>query len=1219
VEFHILGPLRVRNEGKIEELGGRPGTLLAALLSNPNRAVSTGRLAQELYGEDAPAAPNTVHVNVSRLRKLVGHERIEKDPAGYRLRVEQGELDAEHFARAAEDGKQAMAAGAPERAARLLRQALAMWKGEHPFAGLDLGPLAQAETDRVVENRRAARDACFAAELDAGRHESVVGELRGALDLDPTDEALAVPLMVALYRCDRQDDALQVYRRVSRALAELGLTPGPALRETEKRIFDHDPRLKFSQPAAAAGGLTPLPPVLAALPVERVPIVGRDAELAQLRRIVGEVEAGARRVVLIDGAAGIGKTRLAADVALEAHAAGFAVGWGASAEGLSAPYGVWHDALSHLVRHMTEERLAEHVRAYGNTISYLIPWFDQASPPSFEPQSSTAATMLSTPREEPHLLFAAVAGLLRTLCADRPVALVLDDIHWANQQSLRLLRYVAAETPDVPLLALAICRDRETPESYPVRALHADLKRLPDAERLEDLGVGGPVLSLELRPLSRPQVHEFITEVAGHDTGPGGHELADALFDETAGTPFLVREVLRHLRSRGAVQEDPDGRWRLLRPITDDDLPHDVVTHCVEELGPDAHAILSAASVIGSSFDARLLGRLVELSTERVANEERVAKALATASRGRVLTELETPPKHYTFEHACFQHSLYAQIPSDESSLRHVAVALALEETGRGDPLERAHHWVTADHPEYADQAVHYARRAGERALEQLAADEAVRWFEAARDRVGDDEAERCDILTRLGVAERQLGGDFGATLTQACEIAEALDDHRRLARAVIANSAGPFGAAGHANEERVDWLERALAELADDPEAPLIRAVLGKELYYGGEPEAGAEQCRQALEEACARYDAIAADAPDPAQVPAYAKRELAGVLAYATAIDPITPPDRDAALEHAELFAELADLAEQLDDPELRFKVASGRFIRGMHVGDPDELDRGLETMEEVAPSGPPILRWMALWSASARRLVAGDLDGAEEMADEAAAFGRSRHVENQDVVEFGQRMGIAAERGTLDELAEWAERIAREHPYLPLVQLARPYIDARAGRRDAAGDCFEEIVKGGYRFDYPQTRAACFARCADIALQLGDRARYQELYQELLAFRDQFATPSGVSTHGSVRLSLARLARALGDDEAATEHLAAAEHAHDDLGAPLLRARTYLLQGEALLEREPERAAERLARAHKLARDHDGRVTMAAAEKLLERATELGCGRPSSALLS
>jgi hypothetical protein len=1016
-------------------------------------------------------------------------------------------------------------------------------------------------------------------------------------------------------RLDRwNDDVRRILRTLERLLPEAGSAHGAGA------VPEHPPTGDVSRPAIAAPprprdaqpSPPPLPPVLATLPHHE--IVGRETEQAELRRIVADAGGGARRVVLIGGEAGIGKTRLAADTARAAHSAGFAVGWGASGEGLSAPYGVWHDPLSFLVAHTPDERLAEHVAAYGNAISHLLPTFHHSSSP--------APALQSDPETQRNLLFAATARLLRTICATQPVALVLDDLHWANPESLRLLRYVAGETPDLPLLVIGTYGDDELPHDYPVGALHGDLLRLPDGEPPDGATEAhGGVVSLQLRRLTRAQVRALITAIGHHDMGrgrrarppdigPGGQELADALSDETEGTPFFVRQVLRHLHDSDAVGKDRGGRWLLLRPISELGLPqsvHGVVRTRVEQLGTDARKLLLAAAVIGRSFDARLLEPLVRLG------EDRLAEALVVATRGEVLVELrgellvelDTPPKQYEFAHACFQHSLYDGLLPQERMRHHVAVAMALEAYGQGDPGELAHHWVTAGDPQYMDRAVHYARRAGEHALEQLGFDDAVRWFEFARDRLAHDEdAQRCDVLTGLGLAERQVGRAFSDTLSDACEIAAQLADHERLARAVVANTAGPFGAAGQTDERRVHWLKHSLVALPGDaPQVPLIEAILGKELYFGKDPGKGADHCRQALEHARARSS----------------PRLLAAVLAYATAISPITPPD-----QHAALSTELAALGKQLEDAELEFRAASSQFIRAMHVGDPGGLKDGHETMKGLAArTGLPILRWTELWSASARQLITGDLNGAEEQTDAAARLARSYGVANWEVIDFGQRLGIAAERDVLPDFADEAERHTRRYPHLPLLQLALPFIAAEM-REEKAASRFAAIAGREDRcsyeglFLYEQTRAACLARCADIALRLGEQARYRPLYSALKPYENQFATPAGISSRGSIHVNLGRLASALGREGDAEWHFDAAEKAHDRLGAPLLQARTYLAWGQALLPRNLRRAVGLLRRARKLAADYGGTATKREVQTLLD-GTELTCEQQSSALLS
>jgi DNA-binding SARP family transcriptional activator len=187
MEFRILGPLEVHGESGAVALGAvKPRAVLAVLLLHANEPVSAERLALALWGDAAPAdATRTVQVYVSRLRKALGDgELVATTPAGYRLQVGPGELDAERFERGVEAGRRALAAGRPVEAAALLRETLGLWRGP-PLAGLEFEPFAQAEITRLEEQRLAALEARVEADLAAGRHAALVGELQGLLGEHP--------------------------------------------------------------------------------------------------------------------------------------------------------------------------------------------------------------------------------------------------------------------------------------------------------------------------------------------------------------------------------------------------------------------------------------------------------------------------------------------------------------------------------------------------------------------------------------------------------------------------------------------------------------------------------------------------------------------------------------------------------------------------------------------------------------------------------------------------------------------------------------------------------------------------------------------------------------------------------------------------------------------------------------------------------------------------
>jgi len=234
-------------------------------------------------------------------------------------------------------------------------------------------------------------------------------------------------------------------------------------------------------------------------------------------------------------------------------------------------------------------------------------------------------------------------------------------------------------------------------------------------------------------------------------------------------------------------------------------------------------------------------------------------------------------------------------------------------------------------------------------------------------------------------------------------------------------------------------------------------------------------------------------------------------------------------------------------------------------------------------------PILTWTALWGHSAQQAIAGDLAQAEQLVVQSEQVAAEHNLRGVELVTFGQRIAIYTEQDRLEELAEQAERHAADNPRIRLLRLTPAFIAAEAGRRDEAAAVLAETAAGGFAFPYDRTRAFNLARCADIALRVGEHGHAAELYERLLTYRRQFATAAGISSRGSIELSLGRLASVLGRPETADEHFAAAELAHVRLGAPLLQARGALAWGEALLVREPARAAELLRGALALACRH------------------------------
>jgi DNA-binding SARP family transcriptional activator len=241
MEFRLLGPLEVlEHDREVAVGGGKQRALLAVLLLHANEVVSTDRLLDDLWGSSPPAtAGKSIQLYVSRLRKELGDARLITRAPGYVLRVERSELDVARFEQLVREARVAE----PERAARKLRDALALWRGP-PLADLSYEPFAQAEISRLEELRLDALELRVQADLAAGRHGELVGELEALVAEHPLRERLWMHLMLALYRSSRQAEALEAYRGARRVLdEELGLEPSAELKQLEQAVLQHDPAL----------------------------------------------------------------------------------------------------------------------------------------------------------------------------------------------------------------------------------------------------------------------------------------------------------------------------------------------------------------------------------------------------------------------------------------------------------------------------------------------------------------------------------------------------------------------------------------------------------------------------------------------------------------------------------------------------------------------------------------------------------------------------------------------------------------------------------------------------------------------------------------------------------------------------------------------------------------------------------------------------------------
>jgi class 3 adenylate cyclase/energy-coupling factor transporter ATP-binding protein EcfA2 len=427
--------------------------------------------------------------------------------------------------------------------------------------------------------------------------------------------------------------------------------------------------------------LEPEVPLPARLGVADDVVVGRQEELAVLDGCLKDAAAGGRRVVLLAGEPGMGKTTLAATFACAAHEQGAAVLYGRCDEDLGVPYQPFLEAFGGFVDAAPEAVLQAQVDAYGGELQRLAPSLARRLPdvPPAQP---------TDPETERYLLFGAAVGLLSTIATRSPVVLVLDDLHWADKPTLLLVRHVVAAPALHGAVVVATYRDSDLSSDHPLVDVLAALRREPAVERVS------------LRGLGDDEVVELLEALAGHEMGEEGVALAHALVRETSGNPFFTREIVIHLAETGAIQQDESGRWVPAPGFEPSDLPEsvrEVVGRRIARLGDDTRRILGAAAVIGRDFDLALLAGVVGT------DEDEVLDILDRAVTAGLVREAAGPADRFTFTHALVQHTLHNDLGATRRRRLHRKVAEVLEAVCGDDPGERvgelAAHWLAATAP----------------------------------------------------------------------------------------------------------------------------------------------------------------------------------------------------------------------------------------------------------------------------------------------------------------------------------------------------------------------------------------------------------------------------------------------------------------------------------------------------------------------------------------
>ena len=786
MRYRVLGPLQVLDADIAVDLGPpKQRVVLAALLLAAGRTVSVDRLVDAVWGDDVPAsATSSLQAYVSNLRRALrgasGDAQVAspivRRPPGYALDVDPESVDLTAFSAGCGRAAAAIDAERWETAFAEADTALALVRG-NLLEDMADAAWVRDEAARVTEMRADCLTHRATALLALGKVTAALGDAAQVCSLDPFADRGCRLQMLALYRAGRAAEALDTYARHARRLdGELGLEPGPELRELQTAVLRQAPELAaWPRPPEWSGAAT-IPvttPVTgeAADPVgpPRSALIGRDRELARATEVLARVAAGATRWLVLSGPPGIGKTRLAEEIA-----------------GLAS-------------------------RAGGDTIWVSCP--DEAATPPWWPMRQLVRALGVDPDEAlqvpPHadpdtarfLVYERIQALLES--APGPLAVVVDDVQWSDSTSAKCLAYIAGALRDRPLLMIVTVRDGEhTPEV---------------ARLLSTVARGDDNRHIAVPALSSADVATLANEVAEDAVSAG--EAAE-LAARTGGNPFFVSEYARLPRDERAANEIP----RAVRSVLE---------RRFAALDPAVMQVLRTAAVIGDVIDAAtvpILARATRLEIDVLADH------LDEAADERILVTAHAGDG-YEFAHGLLREQLLAGMPALRRQRVHATVAEVLADSAAfgaapDAPTRRAQHLVAAQPLVEPGAVVQACRLAAEQATAQWSSDIAARWWQAALDAYDRqpvaerDDAARDAMTVQLLEAHSRAGRGQLVLDSVQRYLGEALRTGRvatagRVASALLRASGGwPWLAPGHDPGELLALMTEAAALADGDPAA---------------------------------------------------------------------------------------------------------------------------------------------------------------------------------------------------------------------------------------------------------------------------------------------------------------------------------------------------------------------------------------------------------------
>ncbi len=858
------------------------------------------------------------------------------------------------------------------------------------------------------------------------------------------------------------------------------------------------------------------------------PFCGRAAALDVLTaRWKRTLHSGAKSCVLIAGEPGIGKTRLASEFALGVHADGAALLFGRCDEELGIAYQPFVEALTHHSAHLDPGNL-EPLGERPTELTRLIPDLAARFALDGEQMASGDAEV------DQYRLFEAVDSWLAAAAGSGGLVLVVDDIHWAARPTLLMLRHVLRSQVRCRLLIVATYRDTDLDRTHPLADILADLRRVPEVERLA------------LDGIDLAGVEDMMETVNQAALDGSARELAAAVHAETEGNPFFVGELFRHLVESGALIHDGEV-WRLAVDLSEMALPdgiREVVGRRLSRLSDSANTVLSWAAVIGRELRLDLLAAVA-------GDQEQVLDAIDDAVDARLVDEVGVG--RWRFSHALVRATLLAELRTTRRVRMHLALGEAYEALLPGDVVALAQHFSEAAPLGVGDKAVRYLVGAGDEAIANLAFDQAADLFRRALGVIEDVDVDApelaADAAIGLAIANRWNGTDYRADVARALDLATVIDDGARMARVLLETSRGFVSEIFAVDEVLVGQLEHCLDHLGDDASTERVRitAVLVQELAYSGDLRQQLVLSEQAATIARGLGDAVALHE---------------ALMARGNVAQHV-----DHLRELPEINEELIRNSQQLRTALARVQVAASCVGWGAWVGDPEPFLTAFDAYAAVGDALPPHYRWLAPAHHVGYELRFGTLANAEvraaEVLERANATG-----ELDAALWYLNVMGFTyRQAGRLDDALDLlTPHMAGDGTVGLAVAAIVAMVLCESERHDEARPVAERCYPWGSDHPRDQSFLPNLGTLAVVAAELGDLHNAAWLLDRLAPLTDYWSAWSGQAPIAPVSTLVGRLRAALGDFDGADDAFTQALERCRSTNARFFVAEALLYQGVA-----------------------------------------------------